>query len=115
LKLFTELTVEEIYSIELLHRADPAKREAQRKLATVMTEKVHGVTDRANAEKASGALFGKGSSLSDVDEATLLEVVKEAPSSTFAKAKLEGEGCPVIDVLAEASKLWPSRGEVKRA
>ncbi|HLX59814.1 MAG TPA: tyrosine--tRNA ligase [Planctomycetota bacterium] len=114
LKYFTELSVQDVYSIELLHRADPGKREAQYKLAVLMTEKVHGVTERANAEKASGALFGKGA-LHEMDEATLLEVVKEAPSSTFAKAKLEGEGCPVIEVLAEASKLWPSRGEVKRA
>lgn len=114
LKFFTELTVEEVYSIELLHRADPAKREAQRKLADLMTEKVHGVTERANAQKATQVLFGKAD-LKDMDEATLLQVVKEAPSSTFPKSKLEGEGCSVIEVLAEASKLWPSRGEVKRA
>jgi tyrosyl-tRNA synthetase len=114
LKFFTELTVEEVYNIELLHRTDPAKREAQRKLAELMTEKVHGVTERANAQKATHVLFGKGD-LKDMDEATLLQIVKEAPSSTFAKSKLEGEGCPIIDVLAEAPKLWPSRGEIKRA
>ncbi len=82
-----------------------------------MTEKVHGITEREKAEKATQALFPTGGSgaLLDLDEATLLELVKEAPSSTFAKAKLGGEGCPIIDVLAEAAKLWPSRGEIKRA
>ncbi|MEI6232352.1 MAG: tyrosine--tRNA ligase [Planctomycetota bacterium] len=114
LKYFTEFGIEEIYSIELMHRTDPSKREAQKKLAAWMTEKVHGITERANAEKAAAALFG-GGSLLDMDEATLLELVKEASSSTFAKAKLEGEGCMVLDVFAEAPKLWASRGEIKKA
>ena len=114
LKYFTEFTVEEVYAIELLHRTDPAKREAQKKLASWMTEKVHGITERGNAEKAAAALFG-GGSLQDMDETTLLDLVKEASNSTLAKAKLEGEGCSILDVLAEASKLWPSRAEAKRA
>lgn len=114
LRFFTDLSVEDIYSVELIHRADPAKREAQRKLAAWMTEKVHGVTDRAKAEQASSALFS-AAPLNEMDEKTLLEVVKEAPSSTWAKSKLDGEGCSIIDVLAEAGKLWASRGEVKKA
>ena len=114
LKFFTDLSVEDVYAIQLLHVTDPSKREAQKKLAACMTEKVHGVTERGNAEKASSALFG-GGSLLEMDEATLLELVKEASSSTFAKSKLAGEGCSILDVLAEAPKLWPSRAEAKRA
>ncbi len=114
LKYFTDLTVEDVYAVELLHRVDPSKREAQKKLAVWMTEKVHGITERGNAEKASSALFG-GGSLTEMDEKTLLELVKEASSSGFPKVKLDGEGCSIIDVLAEAPKLWTSRAEAKRS
>src|SRR5207302_1202914 len=97
------------------HAADPGKRVPHRKLAAIMTEKVHGVSERQKAEEAAAALFGKGKPLNEMDEQTLLELVKEAPSSTLAKARLEGEGCAVVDLLAEAAKLWPSKGEAKRS
>ena len=114
LKFFTDIAVDDMYSLELLHRADPARREAQRKLAGWMTEKVHGVGERSTAENAAAALFG-GGSLAAMDERTLLDLVKEAPNSNFAKEKLSGVGCLIIDVLAEAPKLWASRGEIKKA
>ncbi|MCY3021046.1 MAG: tyrosine--tRNA ligase [Planctomycetota bacterium] len=115
LRFFTELSHDEVAVVENAHAAEPAKRAAQRTLARLMTERVHGVTERQKAEDAAAALFGKGKPLSEMDEATLLDLVKEAPSSTFAKARLEGAGCPIVDVLAEAAKLWPSKGEAKRS
>ncbi len=119
LRFFTDLAQEEVLAIELSHKADPGKRTAQRKLAAIMTERVHGVTERENAEKAAAALFptnkGAGASLTDLDEKTLLELVKEAPSSGLAKSRLEGEGALMIDVMVEAPKLWPSKGEAKRS
>jgi len=114
LKYFTDLSVADMYDLELVHHADPAQRIAQRRLAQWMTEKVHGVTERANAEKAAAALFG-GESLESMDERTLLELVKEAPSSTLARTRLDGDGLGVVEVFAEAAKLWKSKGEVKRA
>lgn len=115
LRFFTSLPQDEISQLELSHGKDPGQRIPHKKLASYMTELVHGVTEREKAEQTATALFGKGGSLDDMDEQTLLAVVKEAPSSTLAKAKLDGEGLLVIDVLAEAPKLFPSRGEAKRA
>ncbi|HEY3321646.1 MAG TPA: tyrosine--tRNA ligase [Planctomycetota bacterium] len=115
LKYFTELTQEEFNALQDAHISDPAQRLAQKKLAKLMTEKVHGPTELAKAEEASLALFGKGKPLTEMDEQTLLELVKEAPSSSLAKTRLEGEGVPIVDLLAEATKLWPSKGEAKRS
>ncbi len=115
LRYFTDMKQADILALEATHNADPGKREAQRKLARWMTEKVHGITEREKAEQAASALFDKSASLADLDEKTLLELVKEAPSSTLAKSRLEGDGCAVIDLLTEAPKLWPSKGEAKRS
>ncbi|HYG74648.1 MAG TPA: tyrosine--tRNA ligase [Planctomycetota bacterium] len=115
LRFFTELDRDTVGAIETEHAADPSKRPAQRKLAALMTEKVHGLTERQKAEDAAAALFGKGKPLSEMDEKTLLELVKEAPSSTLPKSRLEGDGLPIVDLLAEAPKLWPSKGEAKRS
>ena len=115
LRFFTELPQDEILAIESAHTADPSRRTAQRKLASLMTEKVHGITERENAEKATAALFNKAAALSDLDEKTLLELVKEAPSSTFDPSRLAGEGLGIVELLTEASKLWPSKGEAKRS
>jgi len=115
LRFFTELKQEEIADLETQQGANPARRPAQRALARLMTERVHGVSERQKAEEAASALFGKGKPLAEMDERTLLELVKEAPSSRFARPRLEGQGCPIVDVLAEAPKLWPSKGEAKRS
>ena len=115
LRFFTELKQEEVAELEAQQQANPAQRPAQRALARLMTERVHGVSERQKAEEAAAALFGKGKPLAEMDERTLLELVKEAPSSAFARQRLEGAGCAIVDVLAEAPKLWPSKGEAKRS
>jgi tyrosyl-tRNA synthetase len=115
LRFFTFLSQDEVLSIEAAHKADPGRRGAQKKLAALLTEQVHGVTEREKAEKATAALFDKSASLADMDEQTLLELVKEASSSNFAKTRLAGDGCPVTELMVEAPKLWPSKGEAKKS
>lgn len=115
LRFFTELGQEDVLALEAEHQRDPGKRAAQRKLAMLMTEKVHGISEREKAEQAASALFGKTASLADLDEPALLGLVKEAPSSGLAKSRLDGEGLPIVDVLVEAPKLWASKGEAKKA
>jgi len=113
LKYFTELPQSDVVGIETEHAKDPSKRLAQRRLAQLMTEKVHGVAEREKAENAAKALFG-GGDLRSLNEDALLTVVKEAPSGEIARGMLEA-GASVIDVMALATKLWPSRGEAKRS
>jgi tyrosyl-tRNA synthetase len=114
LHFYTALKKDEIALLLAEHEKNPGARVPHKKLAAIMTEMVHGVGEREKAEQAAAALFGKVS-LTEMDEATLLAMVKDAPSSALAKSKLEGEGCPILDLLVEAPKLWPSRGEAKRA
>ena len=112
-RYFTDVTEAEALALEASHAADPGKRILQNTLASFMTELVHGAGEREQAQKTSRDLHTK--ELKDLDETAFLSVVKEAPSSTFAKSRLEGEGCPVVDVLVEAPKLWASKGEAKKS
>ena len=114
-RYFTEVTADEAQALDADHARDPGQRLLQKKVARFMTELVHGVTEREKAEATAKTLFGKDVALQDLDEAALLTLVKEASSSTLAKSKLEGEGMLLIDVLAEAPKLWASRGEAKKS
>lgn len=113
LRFFTSLPQDEILGLEAEHAKNPGGRVPHKKLASVMTEMVHGVTEREKAEQTARDLFTK--SVKDMDEATLLAVVKEAPSSNLSRSKLEGEGTLFLDLMVEAPKLWPSRGEAKRS
>jgi tyrosyl-tRNA synthetase len=117
LRYFTDLGEAEIRDLETKSAAAPQERIAQRAVARSVTELVHGVTEREKAEAAAAALFSSGakeSGLSGLDEQALLQAVKEAPSGDLPKARLEGEGILFLDLMVE-SKLWPSRGEAKRA
>jgi tyrosyl-tRNA synthetase len=113
-RYFTDITEADAAALDAEHARDPGQRLLQKKVARFMTELVHGVTERETAEKTTKTLFGD-TPLTELDEASLLTLVKEAPSSTLAKSRLEGEGMLLIDVLAEAPKLWASRGEAKKS
>ena len=115
LRFFTAMAQDEILSLENEHQANPEKRVLQRKLARLLTEKVHGLTEREKAEQAAAALFGKTAPLAGLEEKMLLELVKEAPSSTLPKSRLQGAACPIVELLAEAPKLWPSKGAAKKS
>ena len=116
LRYFTDLSQEEIAALEAQTAKEPQKRAAQRALARSVSEMVHGTAEREKAERAAAALFGgaKETGLAGLDEQALLQAVKEAPSTTLPKARLAGEGALFLDLMVE-SKLWPSRGEAKRA
>ncbi len=60
LKVFTFLTRAEIEELEAAVRDAPAKREAQRRLASEVTTTVHGPEATAAVIAASAALFGDG-------------------------------------------------------
>lgn len=113
LLIFSNLSKKELEDLERRSAANPEARERQRVLARLLTRQVHGVLEVENAEKASSALFG-AESLTGLDEAALLDLVKEAPSSMLAKNRLAGTGVSAVELLAETT-LWKSRGEVKKA
>jgi tyrosyl-tRNA synthetase len=94
---------------ESLARA-PQERRAQRALAREVVTMVHGEDAATRAERASAALFGE--SIAELDERTLLEVVADAPSSTWSREELL-RGVDPVDLLV-ASSLAKSKTEARR-
>jgi tyrosyl-tRNA synthetase len=99
LKVFTHLPLSEIARLLAEQEEHPAQRPAQRALAAHMTELLHGVEERALAERAAQALFS--GRVHELPEGPLLEVLASAPSSEHSLADLGG-GLGVVELLVAA-------------
>lgn len=110
LRYFTFLGHEEILELDEYIVRAPQERRAQRALANAVVTMVHGVQACAKAERAGEALFAE--SIAELDEATLLEVVADAPSSTWSREELR-TGVDPVDLLV-GSGLVKSRAEARR-
>jgi tyrosyl-tRNA synthetase len=110
LRYFTFLDHETILELDGAVATAPGERRAQRALADEVVTLVHGADAAAKSRRAGEALFAE--SIAELDEATLLEVVEDAPSSTWSRDELR-DGVDPVDVLV-ASKLAKSRGEARR-
>jgi tyrosyl-tRNA synthetase len=111
LRWFTFLGREEIEALVTAHEAEPHKREAQRRLAREMTRLVHGDSELSAAESASQALFD--GDVRRLDVRLLDEVFADVPHSDHARTQLEGEGVPLLDLLAQTS-LAASKREARQ-
>jgi tyrosyl-tRNA synthetase len=111
LKCLTLLGRDEIDALAVEHAKAPQERGAQRALAREMTTLVHGRDELLRVEAASQALFG--GDVRALDEAMLGEVFADVPHSEHAKALLDGEGTPLLDVLAQTS-LASSKGQARQ-
>jgi tyrosyl-tRNA synthetase len=100
LRMLTLLPASELEAVEADAKARPEAQLAQKALAREVTSLVHGRQAAEDARKASEALFGR--EIAELDERTLLEVMSEAPSSEAPSSVLEGEGKPLVELLAEA-------------
>ncbi|HEY8996003.1 MAG TPA: tyrosine--tRNA ligase [Lacunisphaera sp.] len=112
LRKFTFLPREQIESLEAAHAANPGAREAHRALAREVTALVHGADALAGALKASDILFG--GSLDGVTEAIFNDVVGEVPTKDVEKARLEGTGSSIVDLIVHAG-LENSKGAARKA
>jgi tyrosyl-tRNA synthetase len=111
LKFFSFLSREEIEALAAQHQARPEARDAHKALARAMTDLIHGPAATAEAVRASEILFGGG--LEGVAESTFNEIVGEAPTRELEKARLEGEGAPLVELLTLAG-LCPSKGQARK-
>jgi tyrosyl-tRNA synthetase len=111
LRKFTLLGRSEIEDLEAKHAANPAAREAHRAIAREVTTIVHGRGACEDAVKASEIMFGGG--LDGITEALFRDVAGEIPTRPVAKAKLEGPGSPLTDLLVQ-SGLCPSKGQARK-
>jgi tyrosyl-tRNA synthetase len=107
LRIYTFLAHEEIVRLSAEHEANPGARAAHRALADAVTELVHGADGLTLARSATQALFS--GDVASLSRATLEELFQSAPTVTFPKARLDGEGIPAIDFLVEAAVVKSKR------
>jgi tyrosyl-tRNA synthetase len=115
IKIFTLLPQEEIDKLATEHREMPHLRLLQKKLAEEITVMVHSREDYEMAVEASQILFGKGTAvqLRKLNESTFLSVFEGVPQFSVSKNEIE-QGINVIDLLAEKTTVFPSKGELRR-
>jgi tyrosyl-tRNA synthetase len=77
---------------------------------------VHSQEDLDMAKEASNILFGKATkeSLVRLDEKTLLDVFSGVPHFEVSRSLLDGEGCKAVDLFAEHSACFASKGEMRK-
>ena len=114
IKIFTSLSHEEIDAAIAEHRQDPGRRTLQKLLGKEITTMVHSQKDYETAVEASNILFGKATkeNLLKLDEATLLAVFEGVPVFEVEKDKVLGERA--VDLLAETTKCFASKGEMRK-
>jgi tyrosyl-tRNA synthetase len=110
LKSFTFLAHDEINELEVATNERAHERLAQRTLANEVVAYVHSREIAEAAEQAGRALFSEA--IRDLDEATLMQVMADAPSSTVSRQSII-DGKPLLDLLVECG-LASSRGESRR-
>ena len=111
LKTLTFLSPVEISSLETELKNNPGARIAQKALARELTTLVHGADALGAAIKASEILFG--GALDGVGEDIFRDVVGEVPTKELEKAKLDGVGTPLVELLVH-SGLAPSKGQARK-
>lgn len=116
IKIFTSLDRATIEDLIAQHRQDPGLRLLQKRLAEEVTVMVHSREDYEAAVEASSILFGKSTkeSLAKLDEQTLLDVFAGVPQFIFDRALLEGEGVKAVDLTAEHTQCFASKGEMRK-
>jgi tyrosyl-tRNA synthetase len=86
-------------------------KEAHRALAREVTTLVHGQQACDDAVRATEIMFGGG--LEGISEELFKDVVGEIPTKEFERAKVEGAGSSLIDLLVH-SGLASSRGQARK-
>jgi len=111
LRMLTELSREEIESLDRSRETEPHLRQSQKRLAEELTKLVHGDAGLATARRATEVFFG--AEIADLNDAQLVEIFADVPSKQLPKDRLAGDGLPLIDALTEAG-LAKSKGEARR-
>jgi len=113
IKIFTLKTEKEVEKIIQEHDLAPNLRALQKELAKDITLRVHGKTELDAALSATNILFGKSTSedLKKLDTPTFLSVFDGVPKFNISKEDLN---CGIIDLVAEKTKIFNSKGEARR-
>ena len=115
IKIFTDLSKEEIAALEEEQAAAAHLRPLQKRLAKEITVMVHSLEDYEAAVEASNILFGNSTheSLMKLDEDTLLAVFEGVPQFEISRDELSA-GVKAIDLLTEKAAVFASKGELRK-
>ena len=115
IKIFTDLTKEEIAELVAEQEKDPGLRPLQKRLAKEITTMVHSAEEYENAVEASQILFSNKAKdiLHKIDEDTLLSVFEGVPTFEVPRSAID-EGMPLINLLTETAAVFPSKGEMRK-
>jgi tyrosyl-tRNA synthetase len=115
IRIFTLKSRPEIETLEKEHDAAPHLRILQKALAQEITERTHSENDLQIALKTSDFLFGNGTldflqSLTDTD---VMDIFDGVLQFNISKNELS-HGINIADLLADRSKVFPSKGEARK-
>src|SRR5206468_7905167 len=94
LRFLTELSHEQIESLDASRANEPHLRESQKRLAEELTRLIHGESGLAAAKKATDVFFG--AAIENLSDAQLIDIFADVPSKTLSREKLSGEGLPLV-------------------
>lgn len=115
IRIFTLLGKDNIEKLEAEHDAAPHLRTLQKAIANDITIRVHGEEALEMAIKTSEFLFGSGDLefLKKLNDEEILDVFEGIPQFNISKQELF-TGINIVDLLAEKSSVFPSKGEAKK-
>lgn len=115
IKIFTELSKEEIESLVEEQKSAAHLRPLQKRLAKEVTVMVHSQEDFESAVEASEILFGNATTeaLKKLDEETFLQIFEGVPTFNISKNELL-QGIKAVDLLTEKATVFPSKGEMRK-
>ena len=112
LRFLTELSHEEIESLDRSRQEAPQKRESQIQLAQELTRLIHGEAGLKKAQKrVKEVLFG--AEIENLTDEDLGQIFPDVPSEDVEMSLLESDGLPVSDAFV-LSGLAKSKGEARR-
>ena len=116
IKIFTSLGREEIQSLIDEHEAAPHLRVLQKRLAKEVTCMVHSEEDYNKAIEATNILFGNTTheTLCALSEERFMEIFGENVESYEIPMEDLKAGIGPLDLLAERTNIFPSKGEARK-
>lgn len=115
IRIFTLLGKDNIEKLEAEHDAAPHLRTLQKAIANDITTRVHGEEALEMAIKTSEFLFGTGDLefLKKLNNEEVMDVFEGISQFNISKQELF-TGINIVDLLAEKSSVFPSKGEAKK-
>ncbi|MBQ9099841.1 MAG: tyrosine--tRNA ligase [Paludibacteraceae bacterium] len=115
IKIFTNLSKEEIDSLIAEQSETPHLRPLQKRLAKEITIMVHSEEDYSSAVEASNILFGNATAetLKNIDEETFLSVFEGVPQFYVDKNIFE-KGIKILDLTVDSAPIFSSKGEIRK-